>query len=33
MITGKKIDNPYIEGDRMEIVWTFMGNVMDFGYP
>ena len=22
-----------IEGHRMEIVWTFIGNRMDFGYP
>jgi hypothetical protein len=22
-----------IEGLRMEIVWTFIGNKMDFGYP
>jgi hypothetical protein len=26
--TGKSI-----EGHRMEIVWTFIGNRMDFGYP
>ena len=31
--TLEKILKIYIEGHRMEIVWTFIGNRMDFGYP
>ena len=29
----EKILKIHIEGHKMEIVWTFIGNRIDFGYP